>query len=129
MLLKKILTSIFVGSSIGTGPYLIATQLPNSEVVKAPDEDVGFGKRCLLDQEICDFMEQTEFKQDGEGSPEENPYITEPLKQKLNSDWEKFIKTREDDFCGFGFYGKKDVNTLEKCYQFLIEQHKKKKKK
>ncbi|WP_043901192.1 hypothetical protein [Mycoplasma ovis] len=127
------MTSLTMGSSIGTVPYFVATQLPNSGVVKAPDEDVGFGKRCLLDQEICDFMAETSFKQDSEGKKEENKYITPTLQSKLDEDWTKFIAKRDDDFCGFGFFEtrgqKRNVNNLEKCYEFLIKQQKEKAKK
>lgn len=136
-MLKKILSSMLIGGSIGVGPYTLATQIPAPEVKKAKGEGAGFGERCLFDEEICALMKKEEFEQDKEENNSEDPQngkndIDSQITKRMNEQWKKLLTKRDDDYCGFGFLTPKsgqkqteveDINTLEKCWKEITGQN------
>ncbi|AFN65131.1 hypothetical protein WEN_01690 [Mycoplasma wenyonii str. Massachusetts] len=143
-MIKKIVSSLLLGGSIGSGPYLIATQLPAPALVKEKNETIGFGETCLLSQETCDFMNVKEFKQDEESDgeePKETKYVKGQVLERLKQQWKEFLKKKDNDYCGFGFFepafeanaesvssdsqGRVNINNLENCYKHLVEALKK----
>ncbi|RAO95035.1 hypothetical protein DNK47_01995 [Mycoplasma wenyonii] len=147
-MLKQILSSFLIGGSVVMGPYALATQIPTSQVKKAKGEGVGFGERCLFDEEICALMKETKFEEDKETENSDDTIengesnsqnLDTRIKKRVNKEWKNFLKKQDNDYCGFGFLEphpsqrsqkQKDinVNNLEKCWKFLTEDKGKKKK-
>ncbi|CBZ40454.1 hypothetical protein MSUIS_03610 [Mycoplasma suis KI3806] len=107
---KKIFTSLFLGTSLGAGPYGIAmssSAINGRDLTPVDSKDPGFGELCLLDEAVCEAIADKEWKEDEEALKQEEI--------SKNKEYESdYWKARKDDYCGWGFQWE-TLNTFLAC--------------
>lgn len=105
-----LLKNLLFGGMLGSAPIAFtvsSTTIFGRDRTSINKNDPGFGKTCLLEEDVCEAISNENFVEDTDAISDEEA----KQNQEYQSD---YWKKRKDDFCGWGWQWE-NLNTHLQC--------------